>query len=217
MLMMRCIFALAIALSAVLTVFPLCKILADIMRGRLSMARYCTDNVFMQIVGIVMLVTASVFVLNGYVERRNEYLYYVHHGVETEGVVIEVRKERKEARRGSDIDRNHNKIIFPNAQEPNNNDSKSYTYKHMVKYAGKNGESIVSFERGMEYAIGDKVRVVYLNHEPEEAIVLDLSNGVIYHTLLLIMGLAFASLAVDLFLLSCMKFAVKRRKLMKSA
>lgn len=214
MLMMRCIFALAIALAAVLTVFPLCKILADIMRGRLSMARYCTDNAFMQIVGIVMLVTASAFVLNGYAERRNEYLYYVHHGVETEGVVIEVRKE---ARRGSDIDRNHNKIIFPNAQQPDKSDSKSYTYKHRAKYTGKNGESIVSFERGMEYAVGDKVRVIYLNHEPEEAIVLDLSNGGIYHTLLLTMGLAFASLAVDLFLLSCMKFAVKRRRLMKSA
>lgn len=193
MLMMRCIFALAIALSAVLTVFPLCKILADIMRGRLSMARYCTDNVFMQIVGIVMLVIASVFVLNGYVERRNEYLYYVYHGVETEGVVIEVRKERK----------------------PGSRDA--VTYKHRAKFTSMNGENIVSFERGMEYAVGDKVRVVYLNHEPEEATVLDFSNGVIYHTLLLIMGLAFASLAVDLFLLSCMKFAVKRRKLMKSA
>ena len=184
------VYVLGIVVTCVLTIFPLGKILLDLTQRKCTLARYCTNNMFLLIGGVLGFVAGSVFVLNGYAERRNEYLHYVNSGVETVGEIAKVRKVVK----------------------PNSPGKKAYAYRHQVIYADENGEHTTAFERAYDYAVGDKVRVIYMKENAEQALVLDFSNGVLYLTLMLMMGLAFASLAISLFLMFCKKFAARLRE-----
>ena len=182
------IYVLGGIVASLLTVFPLGKILIDLMQGKCSMVKHCTNNKILLIGGILGFVVASVFVLRGYTERRNEYLHYVNNGVETMGEIDKVRKVCK--------------------QHSGNRDA--YAYMHKVKYIDENEEHTITFERAFNYEAGDKVRVIYLKDDIHQAMVFDFSNGVLYHALMLMMGLAFASLAASIFMLSCIKMTTKR-------
>lgn len=190
MTMCLIIYVLGVIVASVLTVFPLGKILVDLMRGKCSMVKYCTDNKILLVGGVVGFAVASVFVLQGYAERRNEYLHYVNNGVETVGEIDKVRKVLKPHSGGRD----------------------PYAYAHKVIYSDKDEEYAITFERAYSYAVGDKVRVLYLKDDIHQAMVFDFSNGVLYHALMLMMGLAFASLAASLFMLSCIKMSTNREK-----